>query len=204
MLRDSDDDAAARAAGRVHLAQDPLVVLDVLDDVERANNVEFITVRNAPGVHLQQRRARNTASRERERRGVRLRALEPQTRRRLANRAEDIAGAAADLEQTLRPGEMCAHCPDNQARARCEPEVLAFKARQHLKARFVVADICGLEGGGKSGKTEDRLWLKSAAGTTPPGCVKAALAAQAALHMRSHLFAVNRELLAHRILFDQS
>ena len=54
MLRDGNDQAAAWAQGRVHLAERPLVLLDVFEHVEGADDVELRFEGQLPCVQLEQ------------------------------------------------------------------------------------------------------------------------------------------------------
>ena len=54
VLGDGDDEAAAGTARPAHLTEHRRVVVDVFDDVERADRIEFRHERNASGVHLDQ------------------------------------------------------------------------------------------------------------------------------------------------------
>ena len=54
MLRNGDQDAAAGPSGELHLFDHGDIVVDMLDDVESADQIELIPVGNAPGIHLQE------------------------------------------------------------------------------------------------------------------------------------------------------
>jgi hypothetical protein len=54
MLRHGNDQATAWAQGGVHLEERPIVLLDVFEDVERADDVELRFERQLPRIHFEQ------------------------------------------------------------------------------------------------------------------------------------------------------
>jgi hypothetical protein len=60
MLRHRDENPSARPDRLTHLGQDRLVLLDVLEDVERSGHVELLLERQPPPVQLVERDVRET------------------------------------------------------------------------------------------------------------------------------------------------
>src|SRR6185503_17177840 len=71
--------------------------------------------------------------------GVEFRARHP-GHAGFADRGEDVAGPAADFQEALRARKMPAQRPDDEARARHEPEMLLLDRRERLEARRIEAD----------------------------------------------------------------
>ena len=144
MLRDREEKAPARTQRLVDLCEDALVLLDVLEDVERSGDVELRAEWDLARIHLQQVGIRHPPASDVESGREQLAADEAHLWEGAPNSREDIPGAAAHLEHAARVGKVLAECPEDQLVAGAEPEAPPLCIRQVLE-RFLVeaARRCG-------------------------------------------------------------
>lgn len=124
MLGHGQQETTPRPQRFAHGPEDGLVLVDVFQHVEGSQDVEFLDIGNVPGVHLEQRNAWSKPHRrvtERFEKGVGGHGLE--TGETLAYLAENESGSAADLQQSLRTGEVLPQPPLDESAAAPEPEV---------------------------------------------------------------------------------
>jgi hypothetical protein len=122
MLRDRDDCTTTWTDGRVQLGEYRLVVVDVLQNVERADDVELVSIRDAPTVDLHQRRSGGASPGDGETFGRELCSHPLSLRERLPDSAQHVAGSASELEEAPRRGEMAPDRRDQDPVSRAEPE----------------------------------------------------------------------------------
>src|SRR5258707_8233383 len=128
MLRNSEDDSAARR--QEALLQDAAVVLDMLQHVEAADDVELVAERNVGGIHLQKATALQPACGAFKAGDLRLASQGGGGGKRGFHRAEHATGAAADLQKAAQARKIAPQRPDDEPVARTKPVVAVFERRQ--------------------------------------------------------------------------
>src|SRR5215207_108017 len=122
VLRNGDEDAAARYDRLAHLLDDDLVLTYVLEHVERAHDGELGVERELAPVHLEALAARQPALCNPHVRVARVPRDNAEARKAPAHPGGHVARAAADLQQAGGVREMRLQRPGDERVARAEPE----------------------------------------------------------------------------------
>lgn len=140
MLGNRKNDAAIAPGGITQAAQRRLVVDNVFQDIEGADDVERRHRRDGLRVHLHQlHRGRQPAARNRQSGGMQIRTGEPRPRTCGRKRAENRARAASDFQEAFRCWKIAVAEADDQFVASDEPEVAGVDTRQNRKQCGIVA-----------------------------------------------------------------
>jgi len=106
VLRNGQDDTTAGASSLIHLLQDDLIRLDVLQHVKRSDDVEFAAVGQGAGVQLQQIHRAKPPPRELQAGGIDLAPGDGQAGQSGPDPFDDESCAAADLQEAPGRGEV--------------------------------------------------------------------------------------------------
>jgi hypothetical protein len=162
--------------------QGGLVVVDVLEHVERADDVPLVVERHVDGIELQQLRLRDALARESQALRVELGAGQRQLGMAIVDAAQHVAGAAADLEQRTRVREVALQRPQDHRVASAEPERALLGDAQSLeRARVEAAALIH----GRGREMQDpvvQLGLEATGLAAPAGALQARVASDAPLH----------------------
>lgn len=142
MLRNRDEEPAGRPDRSVQLSQNLLVFLDVLEDVERSDDVELLRVRKLPRVGLQQLGARRSKGGGREAGRKELAADKADLRKGGRDAAQHIARAAPDLEHRPRVREVRFERPEHEPVPSTEPKA-RYLGRREMFKRPLVEPVTG-------------------------------------------------------------
>ena len=110
MLRYCDDDSAFRSKCLLHLAQNRLVIADVLKYVEGTDDVELLSIGYVASIHLQQLCLLDPGCRERKAATKHVAANKDSlgVGLGLGDTGQDLASAAADLKVPAHVRKMSA------------------------------------------------------------------------------------------------
>jgi hypothetical protein len=137
MLRHCHDQAAARAQGCVHLEERCVVLFDVFEHVECADDVELRLEGQLPRVQLEQLGIRDSPGSYLQAGLIELPAYEPHVWERISHTGEDEPGSAAHLEHALRVREVPSQRPDDQAVPGTKPEAPLLGQRKMFERALV-------------------------------------------------------------------
>jgi len=133
MLWDRDDRAASRSKRPVDLRDDSLIVLDVLKYVKRTDNIEFLFVRDAARIHLEERRGTAATLRNTEPGDGYLTAIERQLRELATDSLQHEPGTATNLEQRPRIGAVPVQRLHDKLVTAPKPKALLLQFCQQLE-----------------------------------------------------------------------
>jgi len=122
VLRHPQKQAATRPQRPAHLLQDPLVLLDVPQHIEGADDVELRFEGDGSSVHLHQLRTRKPVSSEAQAGAEGLTPSQPHVWQGTPDPGQDPTGTAADLEKGSSQRKISPKRPDDQLGAAGEPE----------------------------------------------------------------------------------
>ena len=107
----------------VELLEDARVVLDVLDDVERARDVELVLEGEGPGVGLEHRGAPESRRSQRGAIGQQLSDRHPNIRPSASDRCAHVSGTGTDFEERSGRRKVPLESPQDQRVTGVEPEM---------------------------------------------------------------------------------
>jgi hypothetical protein len=134
MLRNEKNHATAWSQGLRDLADHDLVFIDVLEDVERAHDVEHAIKGKKARVELQQFDARKAPARDGKPFLVHLAPDDAHRRKRLMDVGKDVSGAGSQLQEVSRIREVTADHSDDHSIPSPEPEARSLGAFQLVKS----------------------------------------------------------------------
>src|SRR5436190_8649810 len=127
MLRHGNQQNPPWFEGATRLPEHGLVFLDVLDDIEQSDRVEFLDEWNAPRVHLHQPDRVDARAGKLQSLEVNLASPDRDGRMLARNRREHRACTAADFEEAAASVGIALERPKDQASAPPEPEVILLE-----------------------------------------------------------------------------
>src|SRR5207249_2768344 len=133
VLRDGDDRMSAGLERLEYLDRRTRIVGNVLEHVERADDVELVGVRNIADIHLEERCGGVTPLRNIEACDSYFAAIKSEIGKRLCDRMQYEAGAAADFKDVRRSVTVPVERRNDQLVASAEPEALLFQRRQQCE-----------------------------------------------------------------------
>ena len=117
VLRHRDDHAPTRPRGLEHLSQDPLIIIEMLEDVERADDVEFRVEGHVASVHLDERDVFQPRVRAIQAAHEHVGGDHTQMREARAERRGNTTGPAPEVQKGFRPRENNGTSPRQSARS---------------------------------------------------------------------------------------
>src|SRR5207247_5366852 len=133
VLRDRNDRVAARFQCLENFRSSLGIVGNMLEHVERADNVELVGERDIANIHLEECCSAGALFREIETGDRDLAAVERELREGPANRLQDKSRPATNLKHACRSVAVSLERCDDQLVSSAEPEALCLERRQELK-----------------------------------------------------------------------
>jgi hypothetical protein len=127
VLRNENDDSAARSERLGDLLENPLVLVDVLENVESPNHVERRVEGKVTSVDPHELDLAETFPCHRKTLVVKIAADDVHARKRVMDTSEDVSGSRAQLQEVTGAREVTSDHGDNQAIPGAKPEALLFE-----------------------------------------------------------------------------
>src|SRR6266542_4282822 len=115
------------------LPEHALIILDVLEDVERGCNIEFGIEREVACVELEERDARQSLPRDQEPFDEQVGSSQLHVRALIVESTQHVAGPTADLEQRLCLRKVPPERPDKELLSATEPEARRLERGELLE-----------------------------------------------------------------------